>query len=67
MGQLKRKQTEIHPFYTTNILFRLLQQSMKGHVIYTCVPVVDAQLLVEGKGGGVRHNQVLGRIRKIRN
>ena len=51
MGQLKRKQTEIHLFYTTAILFRLLQQSMKGHVIYTCVPGVNAQLLVEGKGG----------------
>ena len=52
MGQLKEKQTEIHLFYTTAILFRLLQQSMKGHVIYTCVPGVDAQLLVEGIGWG---------------
>ena len=42
---------------------------MKGHVIYTCVPGVDAQLLVEGKGAPlrVRHNQILGRIRIIRN
>ena len=50
-GPAKKKANSIHLFYTTAILFRLLQQSMKGHVIYTCVPGVDAQLLVEGERG----------------